>query len=114
MIIKTEIERMYSDLLDFHDRLTRLEQNVEQKTEGLPEVAEQEVLDLIRSGLARMGMTQKELADRVGYTAPSMSLALRGKRRMPFGVVLSCLEIVGYRLVAVPVGLPFTPPPENA
>ena len=106
MIIQLELDRIDEELARIGERLYDLEESVHDQTHGLPEVSEGELVNLVKQRLSEMYMPQKWLANQVEYAPSALSLALRGKRRMPMDVLLRCLHEVGYRLVAVPRSLP--------
>lgn len=109
MIISQEMDWLAEQLNDMTHRLYDIEEEMQKASARFPGCREDELLRLIRDTLFSTGMTQKGLAERVGCTRPAMSLYLRGKRKMPMQVMTACLEVLGYKLVVLPVALPFTP-----
>lgn len=109
MIMTHELDKMEEQLTDMNQRLRDLEELVEDYTKGLPAVTEDDMITLIRDAIKDMGMSQGQLAEIMGYSRPTISMMIHGRRRMPLEVMMKFLEIIGWKLVAVPVELPFTP-----
>ena len=109
MIIAQEIESIQNQIGDIQAQLLQIGAEAERASKGLPGVSEAELVKLIRDKVKEQGITQHRLAETVGYSQSVISMAFRGKRRLPVSVMLRCLELVGYKLVAVPLELPFTP-----
>lgn len=109
MIISQEMDKLEEQLSDMTHRLYDIEEEMQKASARFPGCTEAELVCLVHDTLIGTGMTQKELAERVGCTRPAMSLYLRGKRRMPMQTMTACLDALGYKLVVLPVALPFTP-----
>ena len=109
MIVEHEINRLHKIAFDLSEEVDELHHLFREKTVGLPGITEEEAMQLVRSCLPEQNMSQKALAQFIGVSPSTMSMALRGKRKLSFSAVLHCLQIVGYKLVAVHCELPFTP-----
>ena len=109
MIISQEMDKLEEQLSEMTHRLYDIEEEMQKASARFPGCREDELLRLIRDTLFGTGMTQKDLAERVSCTRPAMSLYLRGKRKMPMQTMTACLDALGYKLVVLPVALPFTP-----
>jgi len=108
MILSLEINEMRDTIANLCDRLNALEDEMHGMAED-DGIGFEETMRLIRRELAERNMTQRELADTLGCTRPSVSLWLRGKRTPPLTFVIGALGLLGYKLVVLPEALPFTP-----
>lgn len=67
---------------------------------------EDELLDDIWRHMTRQGLTQKELADRIGTTPASLNHYLKGRRGLLNGMAESMLEALNLRVELVPIEAP--------
>ena len=109
MIVAHEIETLDRMLADMEIRLCELEHEMHDRTTGLPAVTEDDLMRLIKQQIAEQGITQTKLCEIVGCSKSTMSMALKGRRRLPLAVVLACLQVIGWKLVCTIEDLPFTP-----
>lgn len=57
-----------------------------------------DLADLFRDGRARAGLSQSELAERVGASRQWVSLVETGRTGVSFDLVLAALQALGYRV----------------
>lgn len=101
MIIPHEIERLRNTLDECLDRLELLDTELRRmpETDGL---ALDEVMQFVKSEMRNRGMTQKDLAEKTGYSAPGVNRWLRGSRKAPLDFIIGALQALGYRMEILP------------
>ena len=107
MILHEELNRIREQLTELSEWLNDIDSDLHDRSMD-PSTTGEEMMKLIRQEMKNQGIKQRTLSDLTGFTPPSVSLYLSGKRKAPVEFLVPAWEVVGYKVQVVPV-LPFTP-----